>query len=1001
MKHWIDKFKTPETEYRALPFWSWNGKLTDEELRRQIRMMKDVGEGGFFMHARGGLETPYLEEEWFDAVRSCIDEAKKMGLHAWCYDEMDWPSGSAGGAVPALGEEYCVRWLRLRECNNGETAGDVIAFYGIDADNNYRYLSDCLDEAELLVADGEKLTYATSFTDDIYLDILNPKAVRAFIDSTYEKYYEKFPSDFKDGTLKGFFTDEPQYALCKTPWSTITLEEFEKTYGYSLKEHIPALLLGRDGHEKVRFDFWKMVNRLYTESFAKQIYEWCCEHDCLLTGHVMMEDNLICQIHCTAGCMPTYEYMHIPGVDWLGSSIAYDRISGKDGVPVIPLQLSSVAAQTGKKHVISETYAMSGWDISFEKMRRLMEWQFVNGVNLICQHLQAYTLRGHRKNDYPPSMFYQSPWWDEYKSFIETEARIGKILADGKFSPDVLMIHPMHSIWMKYTNDDMNAESDIDNKFVNTSLLVAQAHIPYHYGDETIIARHGRVEKNKFIIGECEYTTVLLPEIWGLDRNTFELLSAFAESGGKVILLGCEPTFIDGVTAEDELSVLLSRCDKVKLYESDCGFENLVTYAKQNGLQSVSIVSNDGEEKNIQVCCREYESDGIKIYFFVNLDTDNTHNVKITFRESDIAELCADTMTLKNVAKRCTEDSITASLSFAPSESKLIVAGEGISLEAEPIQNQGSAPLDIGSVTELWKVRADDGNCFLLEFAEVSDGEIWSEKLHAMSLRSKINKLFESGKCPSVKYRFTVGKETDLDALGDVRFVTEAPLPLVVKVNGEVATLREGEWWLDHEFSVFDIGAYLKHGNNEVIISGFCDSENSKLRADFTFGYLVGNFGVFSRDPFVTVDNGALVTGSEFYLGNIPDKIYPDEIVTQGFPFFRGKLTFSREFDINSLSCSRHVDLNGMNAACARVIVNEKCGKLIAWGDKCDDITDRLRKGKNTVEITITVGNRNLLGPHHKPKAGRIDPGPSEFEPSIYEEKFKKRYSFGKAGLGC
>ena len=48
---------------------------------------------------------------------------------------MDWPSGSAGGAVPELGEEYCVRWLRLRECNNGETAGDVIAFYGIDADN--------------------------------------------------------------------------------------------------------------------------------------------------------------------------------------------------------------------------------------------------------------------------------------------------------------------------------------------------------------------------------------------------------------------------------------------------------------------------------------------------------------------------------------------------------------------------------------------------------------------------------------------------------------------------------------------------------------------------------------------------------------------------------------------------------------------------------------------------------------------------------------------------
>lgn len=1001
MKNWVNKFKDPGNEYRPLPFWSWNGKLADEELRRQIRLMKDVGEGGFFMHARGGLETPYLEDEWFDAVNSCIDEAKKTGLHAWCYDEMDWPSGSAGGAVPELGEEYCVRWLRLRECNNGETAGDVIAFYGIDADNDYRYLSDCLDEAKELVADGEKLMYATSFTDDIYLDILNPKAVRAFIDSTYEKYYERFPSDFKDGTLKGFFTDEPQYALCKTPWSTITLEEFEKTYGYSLKEHIPALLLGRDGHEKVRFDFWKMVNRLYTESFAKQIYEWCCDHDCQLTGHAMMEDSLVCQIHCTAGCMPMYEYMHIPGVDWLGRDIASDRLTSDIGVPVIPLQLASVAAQTGKHHVISETFAMSGWDIPFSEMRRLMEWQFVSGVNLICQHLQAYTLRGPRKNDYPPSMFYQSPWWDEYKSFVEVEARIGKILADGKFSPDVLMIHPMHSLWMKYTNDDMNAESDIDHKFINTSLLLAQAHIPYHFGDESIIARHGRVDGDTFIVGECKYHTVFLPEIWGLDRTTFELLSAFAENGGRIVMLGCAPTFIDGVPAEDELSTLLSRCERVNLYENKCGFENLVTYAKKNGLQPVSIVSNNGEEKSIQVCCREYESDGVKVYFFVNLDKDNFHNVKVKLKERDVCELCPDTMTLRNLKKRRDGEYIDISLSFAPCESKLLVVYDGISLEAEALPADLGAPLALDTSTSLWKVTAPEGNCILLEFASYSDGEAWSDKIHGMKLSSSLNKLIKDGKTPEIKYEFIIGDNTDLAGLSDVRFVTEAPLPLNVKINGKPARLRDGEWWLDHEFSVFDIGKHLTYGVNEVTVGGFCDAESGKLREDFTFGYLVGSFGVFSRDNFATVDDGALVTGNEFYLSNIPEEIFPDEITTQGFPFFRGKLSFSRDFDISSTLYPRHVDLSGMNAACARVRVNGKDGKLIAWGDKRDDITDRLCEGKNTIEITITVGNRNLLGPHHMPKASIKSPGPGDFEPSVYEEKFKKRYSFTKMGLGC
>ena len=52
---------------RPVPFWSWNDKLEPDELRRQIGAMQDAGMGGFFMHARGGLETEYLSEDWFRA----------------------------------------------------------------------------------------------------------------------------------------------------------------------------------------------------------------------------------------------------------------------------------------------------------------------------------------------------------------------------------------------------------------------------------------------------------------------------------------------------------------------------------------------------------------------------------------------------------------------------------------------------------------------------------------------------------------------------------------------------------------------------------------------------------------------------------------------------------------------------------------------------------------------------------------------------------------------
>ncbi len=73
MKAMFDGFSTPGSAYRGKPFWAWNGTLTPDELRIQIRHMHHMGLGGFFMHSRVGLNTPYLSEEWFECVNACIE----------------------------------------------------------------------------------------------------------------------------------------------------------------------------------------------------------------------------------------------------------------------------------------------------------------------------------------------------------------------------------------------------------------------------------------------------------------------------------------------------------------------------------------------------------------------------------------------------------------------------------------------------------------------------------------------------------------------------------------------------------------------------------------------------------------------------------------------------------------------------------------------------------------------------------------------------------------
>ena len=107
-------FKNIDKKYRPVPFWSWNEKLNVPEPLRQVGLMEDVGIGGFIMHARGGLQTEYKGDEWFENVTACVEDAEKRGMHAWAYDENGWPSGFGGGVVNGKGLKYQQKYLRVR-----------------------------------------------------------------------------------------------------------------------------------------------------------------------------------------------------------------------------------------------------------------------------------------------------------------------------------------------------------------------------------------------------------------------------------------------------------------------------------------------------------------------------------------------------------------------------------------------------------------------------------------------------------------------------------------------------------------------------------------------------------------------------------------------------------------------------------------------------------------------------------------------------------------------
>ena len=130
-KKLLAEFVEPSNAYRGKPFWAWNGQLDPQELRRQVRLMHRMGLGGFFMHSRVGLATKYLSRNWFECVRACIEEAEKLGMEAWLYDEDRWPSGAAGGLV-TKNPRYRQRFLvmqQLRSPKQLKWEGDVLAAF--------------------------------------------------------------------------------------------------------------------------------------------------------------------------------------------------------------------------------------------------------------------------------------------------------------------------------------------------------------------------------------------------------------------------------------------------------------------------------------------------------------------------------------------------------------------------------------------------------------------------------------------------------------------------------------------------------------------------------------------------------------------------------------------------------------------------------------------------------------------------------------------------------
>ncbi len=899
-----------DKKYRPVPFWSWNEKLDTTESAHQVKIMDEAGIGGFFMHARGGLQTEYMGEEWFDNVGICIDEAEKRGMHAWAYDENGWPSGFGNGVVNGKGLKYQQKYLRYRKIESEvPSEGDnIICTYG-----NYCLYYD---------------------VNPFYVDTLDCEVIADFINEIYEPYYEKYGTRFD-----GFFTDEPQISRCGIPWSFILPEEYKKAYGYDLLPHLIELFIAEGDYIKTRMRFWKLVTELFSKNFMKQIHDWCDSHGLKFTGHLVLEESFDAQLTSNGACMPHYEYFDIPGMDWLGRPIFQCLTMA---------QLSSAAAQTGRKQILSETFACCGHNVGHDELKRNYEWMMVRGVNLMCQHLEGYSLRGIRKRDYPPAMYCQQPWWADYNMFNDAMSRVGMLIAEGSIKCDTLVIHNITSGWICFDCGSNSSMNDYNDKLINIMNELEAKHIPYHLGDEILMERHGRVCGNELVIGNMRYKKIIVPPHIAFFENTEKLLAEFKSNGGEIVEV------------------------------SDIAPNNIV------------------DNPNITYTLREFPEDGFTMHYFVN-STENEQKAKFTcggkIMDITTGELYGfdGTYTFPKWGSLVIIDDGTPAVPHIEAD-----AAPTLDLLGEwNVANATENSITLDKCTYWFDGELQDENGYVLNIAMRA-----LELKRPVQIRQqfKVNaeyvpeRMYIAVETPRIFEISVNGKPVDTE--NDCGFFRDHSFRKL-DISG---LMQAGENIIETNVSFTQSDKVYENMEKALKF----ESEKNKLTFDTEIEamYLVGNFGVRCDGIFDEIPHNAAFFDGKFVMTAPPEKITLQHIERQGYAFFSGELTVEKEFIFDKDDTAHTLKLEKLGINAIRVAVNGKPIKTLMWTPFELDLTPHLEAGKNTITLTLVNNLRNLLGPHHHTDGELLSLGPWCFynEPCIMnyymKDYYTERYSF-------
>ncbi len=1010
----LELFKNPTSEYRATPFWAWNDDLEKEDLLWQIERFKEMGFGGFHMHARAGFSTPYLSDDFFSFISACVDKAKDEGLLAYLYDEDRWPSGYAGGFVtknPKYRQKALVfvcdenREMRDAERWGLNTSYDVItkdaewdatsykskedsfldkrAAIEACAAKGQTYLLAAFDvvlnedgtlkSAEIIPhgakAEGKKWlafvhTYPTigRLNNATYVDTLCDEAIKEFLATTHEKYLEKVGSEFGK-TVPSIFTDEPQMPLATNipfahgiepvtfPWTTDFPDTFMAANGIDLIPQIPELFWDKPGiPSKIRLLAIDHAASRFNRAFFEQYGRWCREHGLLMTGHVMYEDSLYLQTSAIGEAMRAYRHFGIPGMDILCGWMELSTAK----------QAQSAVHQHGKEAMLSELYGVTGWQFDFRGHKFQGDWQAALGVNVRVPHLSFMSMRGSAKRDFPASISYQSEWFREYKYIEDHYARLNTALTRGKPLVDVAVIHPIESYWLMYGPGDLTADkrNALQDQLDGLNTILLRGCIDFDYIAESEVPEFAYVgDDNRLHVGEMSYAAVIVPSVETLRSTTVSLLTEFAERGGRVIFADEYPRCIDGELLSEPLPIFsLAK----KLAKSDTAI-----LGELADLRKVELIYTfDGSACKHMIY--NARLDGKYTWLFLaqlphlysKYEEDICEDPTPLFvrLKGKVKPVVYDTMSgeVRNIPYRFEGDVTVLDYTFYPHDS-LLLRLEAVEECESVVAPALRTPVRELSVPEKVQFSINEENVLVLDMPEWSeDGIVFNPREEMLRIDGALRKKYGYPMANGIDIQPWVIGEVKPDKRCFLRFTFSSSVAVPCRLAYETA--------LSVNFNGEDIpitkdGYFVDKRIYTMSLPGVKVGKNVLLieaplgkRTSLENYFILGNFGV-------------QVDGSSASITALPKTISFGSIAEKKLPFYGAAVTYSIPVKLDKKADIR-VRTGRYEGAVVTAAVDGKSVGTIAFSPYKLDIFG-LEAGKHTLELTLHCTRVNTFSALH------------------------------------